>query len=276
MILFRTKPIQTLLVILMAFTIACATTGPGGKKSLVLISSAQEVEIGAGMAKEVESTEKVLDDSMWQSYLAEVGNKIVAVCDRKDITYHFKVIESDQVNAFAAPGGYVYFYTGLLREMKSESEMAAVMAHEISHVVGRHSVKRLQKALGMAVAYELVFGGEGAGKALDAAIGVGMSLVFADYSRDDEREADNFGIQYMVKAGYDPNGATAMFETLARLGGSSGGSVFENLISSHPQTQERIKNARAEIAAMKPLPSNLLVGADRYAKMVARLPAKKN
>jgi len=273
--MYRSKPLQAFLVLLISLTIACATTGPGGKKSLILVSTAQEVQIGAGMAKEIDSTEKVLDDPMWQAYLAEVGNKIVAVCDRKDITYHFTVIESDQINAFAAPGGYVFFYTGLLREMKSESEMAAVMAHEISHVVGRHSIKRLQKALGVAVAYELVFGKEGAGQALDAAIGVGMSLIFADYSRDDEREADNFGIQYMVKADYDPNGATQMFETLARLGGS-GGSVFENLLSSHPETQERIKNAKAEIAAMKPLPPNLVVGTDRYAKMVARLPAKKN
>ena len=253
--------------------LSCATTGPGGKQSLIIIPSSQEVSIGAGMAEQVERAEKLLDDPMWQSYLNEVGQKIVAVCDRKDIEYHFKVIESDQINAFAAPGGFIYFYTGLLREMDNEAEMAAVVAHEISHVVGRHSVQRLQAALGAATAYQLIFGEEGASRVLNVAINVGLSLLFADYSRDDEREADEYGIHYMVKAGYDPAGAMGMFETLAELGGGQS-TVFERLASSHPDTQERIANARRQIAAMQPLPSGVTLGQNRYQEMLRRLPAK--
>lgn len=263
-------------MILFAFVLSCTTTGPGGKSSLIVIPTNQEVAIGAGMAEEVSKTEKTLPDSLWQSYLNEVGQKIVAVCDRKDIKYHFTVIESDQVNAFAAPGGYVYFYTGLLREMKTESEMAAVMAHEISHVVGRHSIKRVQSAMGVALAYDLVFGGNNPGAAVDAAVGIGMSLAFAGYSRDAEREADQFGIHYMVKAGYDPNGAIAMFETLARIGGSGSRGVFEKMASSHPETQERIANAKSQISSMAPLPAGLNSGRDRYEMMLKRLPAKKS
>lgn len=254
--------------------LSCVATGPGGQKSFVLIPVSQEVAIGQGMAAQVDSTEKKLADNDWQLYLAEVGKKVVKVCDRQDIEYHFTVIESDQINAFAAPGGYVYFYTGLLREMENEAEMAAVMAHEISHVVARHGAKRLQTALGASMAYELVFGKSNS-KALQAAVGVGMGLAFAGYSRDAEREADNFGIQYMVKAGYDPNGAITMFQKLAKLGGSGSGNIFESISSSHPETAERIDNATKEIAAMSPKPTGLTLGKDRYAKMVKRLPAKK-
>lgn len=267
--------IRSLSFLIVTFFLGCTTTGPGGKSSFIVIPTNQEVAIGAGMAKELSKTEKTLTDTLWQQYLNEVGQKIVGVCDRKDITYHFTVIESDQVNAFAAPGGYVYFYTGLLREMKTESEMAAVMAHEISHVVARHSIKRVQSAMGVALAYDLAFGGKNPGAAIDAAINIGLGLAFAGYSRDAEREADRFGIHYMVKAGYNPRGAVAMFETLARIGGAGSTGVFEKLASSHPETQERIANAKSQIAQMSPLPAGLASGQSRYETMLKRLPAKK-
>lgn len=263
------------LLALSILTLSCATTGPGGKQSLIIIPTSQEVAIGQGMAEQVEKEEKILADTVWQNYLNDVGQKIAAVSDRKDIKYYFKVIESDQINAFAAPGGYIYFYTGLLREMDNEGEMAAVMAHEISHVVGRHSIKRLQTALGVATAYQLVFGEDGTSDVLNVAIGVGMNLLMADYSRDNEREADQYGIHYMVKAGYDPQGAIGMFEKLAALGGGGEYSVFEKLASSHPETQERIRNAKTQIASMQPLPTGLTLGQTRYEQMLKRLPAKK-
>ena len=252
---------------------SCATTGPGGKQSLIIIPTSQEVAIGQGMAQEISQTETALPDTVWQRYLTEVGERIVAVSDRKDIEWHFTVIESDQINAFAAPGGFVYFYTGLLREMNSESEMAAVMAHEISHVVARHGIKRLQTALGVQMAYELVLGDNNS-QVLQTAVGVGLGLAFSSYSREAEREADQFGIHYMAKAGYDPRGATEMFQTLARLGGEHEANVFEQLASSHPDTQERIANAQQQISEMGSLSANLDWGRDKFQRMVTRLPAK--
>lgn len=259
------------LLVIALLSLSCATTGPGGQKSFIAIPTGQEVAIGQGMANEVEKTEKKLADVSWQNYVNEVGQKIVAVSDRKDIQYTFTVIESDQINAFAAPGGFVYFYTGLLRRMDNEAEMAAVMAHEISHVVGRHSIKRLQAAMGVSLAYQLVFGDKG-GEALQSAVGVGMGLLFADYSRENEREADKFGIYYMQKAGYNPNGAITMFEKLASFGGDRESSVFERLSSSHPETAERIANAKNEIAAAGVLPASLTFGQKRYTDMRGRLP----
>ena len=253
-----------------ALLLSCATTGPGGEKSLVIIPTSQEVAIGEGMALQVEQQETILADSAWQAYVNDIGQRIVAVCDRKDITYHFTVIESDAVNAFAAPGGYIYFYTGLLKIMDNEAEFAAVAAHEISHVVARHSVKRLQAALGVALAWELVFG-DNADQALTTAISIGLGLAFADYSRDNERQADAYGIHYMRQAGYDPGGAIGMFNKLAALGDAGSSDIFEHLARSHPETQERIQNATEQIRQMQPIPADLRIGQQKYQQMLKRL-----
>lgn len=266
----RSRVLQTALAVGLLLLVACATTGPGGEKSLILIPTSYEVSIGQGMAQQVRAQETVHSDTVWQAYLDEVGQRIVKVSDRNDIEYHFTVIESDQVNAFAAPGGYIYFYTGLLKKMDSEAEMAAVMAHEISHVVARHGIKRLQAAMGVQLAYQLVFGDGDQSEALNAAIGIGMGLAFAGYSRENEREADRYGIIYMRDAGYDPRGAVDMFETLKELRGDHQASSLELLASSHPEADERIQNARQQIAQMQ-LSGNLTVGRDRYQQMLQRL-----
>jgi len=265
--LFLTLPLVAV------FLLACVATGPGGKTSLIIIPTSQEVAIGAGMAQELAQSEKTSPDSSWQQYLNQVGQKIVAVCDRKDIQYHFTVIESDQINAFAAPGGYIYFYTGLLKEMDSEAEMAAVVAHEISHVVARHGIKRLQATLGVAMAYELTLGGEDS-EIVHTAVNLGLGLLSAGYSRSNEREADDYGLTYLVRAGYDPGGMVGMLEKLASLGGRSSSSVFEKLASSHPETKERIQNARTQIARMNVDRSKLIVRQEYYQRMRARLPQK--
>ncbi len=268
------KRLCLLLVMTAALALGCVATGPGGKTSLILIPTSQEVAIGAGMAQQLAQTETALADNEWQLYLNEIGQKIVRVCDRKDIEYHFTVIESDQINAFAAPGGYVYFYTGLLREMDNEAELAAVMAHEISHVVARHGIKRLQAIMGVSVAYEVAFGGESS-EVIQTAVGLGLTLLTATYSRSNEREADDYGMTYMMRAGYHPEGMIGMFDKLASKG-SGGSDVFEQLLSSHPETQERINNARTRIDAMQSIPASLTFGETRYRQMLNRLPLKQN
>lgn len=258
-------------VFALAFVLlGCVTTGPGGKTSFIIIPTDQEVAIGQGMAEQISQTEKRLPDEEWQAYLNEVGQKIVKVSDRHDIEYHFTVIESDQINAFAAPGGFVYFYTGLLSEMDNEAELAAVMAHEISHVVGRHGVKQVQAIMGVSLAYELATGGKEQSKALQTAISVGLNLIFAGYSREHEREADDFGFTYMMKAGYDPHAMVTMFEKLAAHGGES--NSFEKLLASHPETQERIAYTQAKLNKMSPFPQGLTLAPEHYLQMRARLP----
>lgn len=252
--------------------LGCVTTGPGGKTSLVIIPTSQEVALGQAMANEISTSEKELPDPRWQAYLSGVGGRLVSVCDRKDIEYHFTVIESDQINAFATPGGYVYFYTGLLNMMENEGELAAVMAHELSHVVARHGAKRLQAAMGASLAYQLVTG-DTKSETFKTAVGIGMNLLFAGYSRDAEREADDFEVTYMIRAGYDPNAMETMFDKLAASGSPS--NAFEKLVSSHPETEERIRSTKAAVARQKPLPANLRIDRDKYQEMKKRLPAVK-
>jgi predicted Zn-dependent protease len=274
----RGMAMQTLrnLVIGLALTgliAACATTGPGGKKSLILISDAQEVSIGQQVDEEVRANNTIYPDEVWQDYLAEVGEKIVAVCDRPNLDYQFHVIESDQINAFATPGGFVYFYTGILRMMDNEAELAAVMAHEISHVVGRHSVKTLQAAYGGIIALELALGDKSEGAAGQLAGSV-LGIALTGYGRSNELEADEFGVYYMEKAGYNPHGAISMFTKLAELSGDQGGrGFFENLTASHPETQERIRKINEQIAAMPRSVDNLPYFKDRYQLLKQRLPA---
>ncbi|MCK4673685.1 M48 family metalloprotease, partial [candidate division WOR-3 bacterium] len=123
--------------------IGCVTTGPGGKKSLILIPTSEEVQIGKEVAQDVESSEKLLNNQTVQNYVNKVGQKIAKVCDRKDVKYKFKVLDNKEINAFACPGGFIYIYSGLLKIFDNEAQLAAVLAHEIGHVVARHSIKRL-------------------------------------------------------------------------------------------------------------------------------------
>lgn len=261
----------------LAGMLACVTTGPGGKQSLIIVSDQQEVEIGQQVDADVRSKEKLLADAQWQAYITEVGQKIVKVCDRQEIEYHFAVIDSDQINAFATPGGYVYFYTGILNMMENEAELAAVMAHEVSHVVGRHSVKHLQTALGASVLLEIILGDRaqgGWGQVAGIALGVGLT----GYGRGHELEADEFGVHYMTEAGYNPDGARTMFRKLAELSGDDGDrGFFESLTASHPETQERLAKIDAQIAAMPRSVDNLPKNQERYTTMKKRLPkpAKK-
>jgi predicted Zn-dependent protease len=258
-------------IAILALIIACATTGPGGKKDLIFISSAQEVGLGQSFDSTVRAESKVLATAQWQNYFNNIGQRIVAVCDRKDIKYTFTVIESDDVNAFATPGGYVYIYTGLLRIMDNEAQLAAVTAHEISHIVARHSIKRLQQVLGIALLQEIVLG-ESSSEALQTAINIGLTVALQGYSRSNEREADKFGVYYMELAGFNPAGAVELFGHLKEISGEHGTNFFENMLASHPETDERINNVTEQMATYSGDVVKRDKGRAKYQQMKSLLP----
>jgi len=251
---------------------SCATTGPGGKKSFIIISTSQEISIGKEMDAEVRRTDTILNDAQWQAYINELGQRIVAVSDRKDLPFQFAVIQSDQINAFAAPGGYVYFYSGLIREMDGESELAAVMAHEISHVVARHSVKQLQSVMGISVLMQLALGESS--ETTRALAGTAVGIAMNGYSRSMETEADLDGTIYMKNAGWNPQGMVAMFRKLEELSGHHEMGLFEMLASTHPPTGDRIAATNKQIAGMAGL-SNPVSDTPRFQQMKKRLPPPK-
>lgn len=252
---------------------SCATTGPGGKKSFIMISTNQEISIGREMDQQLRETETILDDALWQNYLDNLGQRIVTVSDRSELPFKFAVIGSDQINAFAAPGGYVYFYTGLIREMDNEAQLAAVMAHEISHVVGRHSIKRLQSIMGLSILMELALGGSSDNN--KALAGTALGVMMSGYSRSQETEADNFGTLYMTRAGWNPQGMISMFQMLNELSGHREIGFFEMLAASHPATDERIAATRGQIAEMGNLATGLTTDTAKFQEMKKRLPPKK-
>lgn len=257
------------LVVLICLTLACATTGPGGKRSLIFISTDQELSLGQEFDRQVRTENKVFADSVWQNYFTQIGQSIVQICDRKDIEYHFTVIQSDVVNAFATPGGYVYIYTGLLDHVQNEAQFAAVTAHEISHVVARHSVKRLQSAVGIGILEELALGGRtGAGRDV---INLGVGIALQGYSRSNELEADKYGLMYMAQAGYNPKGAIELFEMLSSLE-SHKQDMFERLSASHPDTQARIAQVNDIIATQYQGATNRPEHEERFLKQKQRLP----
>ncbi|TFH65365.1 MAG: peptidase M48 [Candidatus Zixiibacteriota bacterium] len=259
-----------MIVCLASLIVSCATTGPGGKKSLIFISTDQELSLGEQFDKQLRTENKIFTDSVWQNYFNEIGQSIIKVCDRKDIQYHFTVIESEQINAFATPGGYVYIFTGLLDRINNEAELAAVTAHEISHVVARHSVKRLQSAVGIGLLEQIAFGGNAS--ATRDVINLGVGVALQGYLRANEFEADEYGIVYMAAAGYNPQGAIDLFQMLASLGDSGQKNIFERLSASHPDTQVRIDRVNQLISSKYQEITKRPKNEARISKLKQRLP----
>lgn len=223
------------------------TTGPGGKKSKILIPTSVEVEIGKSVVEEVEKKHKLLKDRKITNYVEKIGKRIVKVCDRKDVKYYFKVIDKEEVNAFAVPGGYIYVYTGLLKILSSEAELAGVLAHEVSHIVARHSMKHLQLALGIGVVGALIAGDA---KLMQKAVAIVSNLIMKGYSRKDEFEADEFGAYYLGKAGYDPKGLVGALKKLKKLEKTPSNKLL-TLLSTHPPVGDRIKRLNKKIKKWK-------------------------
>ncbi len=247
----------------------CATTGPGGKKSLILISTQQEISIGKELVKQLEKQGKPLQDSLVNSYLSQIGDRIAKVSDRPDLDYTFKVLADTQINAFACPGGFIYVYSGLLAQMDNEAQLAAVLAHEISHVVARHSVQRLQEALGIQILLSIALGKESQ-KNSEKIANLGLGLILQGYGRQNEFEADRFGTYYMAQAGYNPLGTLQLLTKLSQ-GDSGKSSDFEGLFSSHPQTQDRIRRVKEQTSTWPKETTERSLQEERYKKIIEHL-----
>ncbi len=238
------------------FLSGCATVyNPAtGKKELILINSAQEVQIGRGMAGNVIAKEqRLLNDPAKQLLINKIGQRVVRVSDRTDIIYNFKVLDSPDFNAFALPGGYVYITSGLMDKL-DEDAIAAVLAHEVGHVAAKHSVKRMQAALGYDLLVAIALVGIGNNDPKFAQDIASMSdtiygLLSLGYSREDELFADKLSVRYLDRAGYNPYAMVKSLELLDKEEGP-GGRVFE-ILSTHPRMQERIAKAKAEVEALQ-------------------------
>jgi len=215
------------------------------------VTTQQEVQLGADYSRQVNQQLPMVTDRATNDYINRLGRQIASRADRRGIPYTFYVVNSDVVNAFAIPGGYIYVNRGLIERADNVSELAGVLGHEIGHVVERHSIERMQKAQNANTLLGVVYGvllRRNPSGVEQAGVQVAGSAVFAGYSRDAEREADRVAVPYLIASGINPNGLPSFFQELMSERQRNPSRV-EGWFSTHPLEQERINNTRAVIAA---------------------------
>jgi len=224
-----------------------------------------EMALGKQLAQEVERSAKFIDDPVVIEYVNRVGQNLVRNSDAQ-VPFTIKVIDSDTINAFALPGGFFFVNSGLLLHADEESELAGVMAHEIAHVCARHGTKNATKGqivqLG-AMAAAIFIPYTWAGYALYQGMNFMIPLTFLKFSRDAEREADYLGLQYMYKAGYDPNSFVSFFEKVEALEKKQPGSI-PKVFATHPPTPDRIEAIQKEIATILPAREEYIVTTSEF------------
>ena len=242
------KPLRLLVVALVAF--GCATNPATGRRQLMLMSEQEEIQIGRQSDAEIRQQMGLYNDPELQAYVREVGARLVTAAHRPALPWTFAVVDEPAVNAFAVPGGFIYLTRGILPFLRDESELAAVLGHEIGHVDARHSAeaysKQLGAGLGMAIAG--IFAPSTA--PLQDVAGAGLGVLFLKYGRDAEVESDRLGVGYAASTGWDPRGVPGLLSTLARLDSANGSSRgVPNWALTHPPAADRVQRVQEAVAA---------------------------
>jgi len=238
------------LTVVLVSLLATGCGSAGGAGDFNLISIEEEWQLGSQLSQDVEKQVRFNNDPAINAYVRNMGQKIVAQAAPpfNQLPWNFHVVQDDSINAFAIPGGHVYVHTGLIKNANNASQLAGVMAHEISHVLARHTTEQLSRQYGLSVIASAVLG-QNPGQLQQIAAQIVAGGALARFSREAEREADNIGIQAMAAAGYNPNGMASMFEVLlAQQRGQP--SRVEQFFSTHPLTDERVRDARSRAAQL--------------------------
>jgi predicted Zn-dependent protease len=231
-----------------------------------------DVKIGKQYSQEIERSVKLVDDPVVVEYVNRVGQRLVRNSDAQ-VPFTIKVVDSDQLNAFALPGGFFYVNSGLILAATEEAEMAGVMAHEIAHVTARHGTCDLTKSniLQLAMIPLLIFGPGGwTGYGIYQGLNFLIPLQFLAFSRGHESEADYLGLQYMYKTGYDPNAYISFFEKIQAEEKKRPGSI-PKVFSTHPPSGDRIQNAQKTIASVLPARDEYIVSTSEFDLVKSRL-----
>ncbi len=239
------------------------------------VSLEKEVAMGSQIASEFEQTARLIDDPVVSEYVDRVGQNIVKHSDAK-VPFHIKVVDTDEVNAFAFPGGYFYVNKGLILAADNEAELAGVMAHEISHVTARHATTRMSKGqyLQLAAIPALFVGGYWAQMGIQNALGLGLNLELMGITRESEREADQLGIQYLWNTGYDPNAFVSFFEKMQEQEKSKPGRLA-GWFRTHPSTEDRITASMDEERYL-PEKDNYMINTSEFDRVKSRLQSIDN
>jgi predicted Zn-dependent protease len=231
---------------------ACATNPATGKRELMLVSEAQEIQMGRDADVDVRKTMGVYNDASWQKYVTDVGMRLARASHRPNLPWKFTVVDEPAVNAFALPGGFIYITRGILPYLRDEAELAAVLGHEVGHVDARHSASQISKQ--QVAGIGLALGSVLAPKYSDAfgLAGSGLGLLFLKYGREDELEADRLGTGYAARSGWDPGGMPGLLETLARMDDATGSSRgVPNWALTHPPAADRVEKVQESVTAAR-------------------------
>ena len=233
-------------------------------------SREKEAAIGRQLAMEVEQQSKMVDDPVITEYVNRVGQNLVLHSDAK-MPFTIKVIDSDEPNAFALPGGYFFVNKGLILMADNESELAGAMAHEIAHIAARHAMENQGKGqfINWALLGTIIFGGPIASTVAQNAGGFGQLLAGLKFSRGAEEEADRLGVQYLYASGYDPTGMATMFEKLASMNKKTPGKLAK-LFTTHPQPTDR-REKSVQLTARFPEKEEYVISTSEFNRVKARL-----
>ena len=255
---------------------AIGTRGVGGRGLGDWYSTETEMKMGKQYAMMVEQTARMVQDPVINEYINRIGQNLVRNSDAK-VPFTIKVIDSDEINAFALPGGFFYVNSGLILAADEEAELAGVMAHEIAHVAARHQMQqmtRLQYA-NMATIPLIFVGSWGVYEAASMAINLALPVTFMKFSRNFEGEADYLGVQYMYKTGYDPQAFISFFEKIEAKDKKQPGTLAK-VFASHPPTPERIARTEQEIKRILPTQPQYIVSTSEFDSVKARLASLQN
>jgi predicted Zn-dependent protease len=266
-----------LLFFVLSLMIGCATNPVTGKREMVLVSEASEIQIGRNnylFTQQSQGGEYNIDPGL-SSYVKSVGHRIAKVSDRPNLPYDFTVLNNSVPNAWALPGGKIAVNRGLLLEMGSESELAAVLSHEVVHAAARHSAKSMERGLlfqaGM-IGVSLAASKSEYANIIVGASGLGLNLVNRRYGREAELESDLYGMKYMSRSGYDPAAAVDLQKTFVRLSEGRRSDWLSGLFSTHPPSRERVN---ANIATASTLPAGGIMDREKYQRQIAGIQKNK-
>ncbi len=249
---------------------SCAVNPVTGKKQLMLMTESQEVEMGKQYDPTVIATFGLYEDKELQSFIETKGAELGRISHRPDLQYHFRILDSPVVNAFAVPGGYLYFTRGILAQLNSEAELVGVMGHEMGHVTARHTASQQSKQqLGQLLLAGGMIASEEFRQFADYA-SQGMQLLFLKFSRDHEKQADELGVQYSTELGYDAHQMANFFNVLNKMQTSTESGGVPTFLSTHPNPGDRYKDVNREATMWQDSlkHSNWTVNADNYLKMI--------
>jgi predicted Zn-dependent protease len=239
-------------------------------KGVNFYSLEKEIALGKQLAQEVERQAKIIDDPIIAEYVNRLGQNLVRNSDAK-VPFTIKVLDTEEVNAFALPGGFFFVNSGLIMKADSEAELAGVMAHEIAHVACRHGTRQATRGqLANIMSIPLIFMGGWTGYAIRQGAGLAIPMGFLSFSRGFEREADFFGLQYLYKAGYDPTAFVDFFEKIQTMEKKKPGTVSK-VFATHPMTDDRIKASQEEIQKILQAKPEYVVNTSEFNDVKARL-----